>query len=190
MDLPLPLSLGIGIAAATGFRVFVPPLVVGLASTTGYVDLPESAAWLAHPMVITAFAVAAFVEILAYMIPWVDHALDVIAGPLAVVAGTILTWSFLGDVSPALRWSLALIAGGGAAASTQFATTVARTASTATTGGVANPFVSFVEGVISTITTIVALVFPVVVAVLVVVLVGWGVRRRVRRVRTTVSVEG
>ena len=51
----------------------------------------------------------------AYYLPLVDNLLDTIAAPAAVVAGAIVSASVFTDMSPVMKWSLALIAGGSAA---------------------------------------------------------------------------
>lgn len=187
METLLALCLGIGLSAATGLRVFLPPCVVGLAASQGMVSLPPSAEWMAEPLSITVFAIAAGVEILAYTIPLVDNALDTVAGPAAVVAGILLTASFLQETSPLLRWSLAVVAGGGAAATTQTLSTAMRASSTVTTVGVANPLVSLGEAVSSAVVAVLSAVVPIAVAVLVVLLavVTLGRIRGLRRRRST-----
>ena len=76
-----------------------------------------------------AFGAATVAEIIAYYIPWVDNALDSVAVPLATIAGIFVTGSIVADLDPVWRWTLAIIAGGGAAASTQLATTKVRAVS-------------------------------------------------------------
>jgi hypothetical protein len=171
--------LGIGLSAAVGFRIFVPPFLVGVAAAAGWLELPASAQWLASPIAIVAFGIAMAVEVLAYMIPWVDQLLDTIATPTAVVAGALLTASLLGDLPPALQWTLAIIAGGGASATTQGLTAMTRATSTVTTAGVGNPLVSATETVASVATTILTAFVPIAVAGLVLLLAGftvWKVR--------------
>ena len=74
---------------------------------------------------LAAFGLAALHEVGAYYIPWLDNALDTVAAPAAVVAGTLTSASVFGqDMSPWLKWSLAAIAGGGAAGAVQVTTTV------------------------------------------------------------------
>lgn len=165
METFLAICLGVGLSAAVGFRVFLPLFVVGLASATGFFDLPESAQWLATRTALIAFGLAMLFELIAYMIPWVDHLLDVAATPLAIAAGTLLAASFLGDLPPALRWTLAIVAGGGASATTQGLSVAGRVGSTATTGGLANPLVSTAESVASLVTTLLTLLLPIAVAV-------------------------
>ena len=49
LDLALSIALGVGLAAATGFRVFLPMLVVSAAAYTGYLPVGENFAWLGTP---------------------------------------------------------------------------------------------------------------------------------------------
>jgi len=80
----------------------------------------------------------------------------------------------LGDLPPLLRWSVALIAGGGAAGLTQVASTVARAKTAATTGGLGNPLVATGELGGSVVISIAALLFPVL-ALVMAVLMLWAV---------------
>ena len=58
LHLPLSIVLGVGLAAATGFRVFLPMLIVGVAAHTGRLPLDSSFAWLATPSALTMLSVA------------------------------------------------------------------------------------------------------------------------------------
>src|SRR5580698_7145013 len=122
MTIIFGLLMGVGLSAACGFRVFVPLLVFSVASHTGHFQPPSSLEWLGSTPALVALGVATVVEVLGYMVPWLDHLLDVLAVPAAIAAGTVLTSGMLGDASPSLRWSLALIAGGGAAGVTGLTT--------------------------------------------------------------------
>ena len=108
-----------------------------------------------------ALSLATCLEITGYYIPWLDHLLDTIATPAAIVAGTVVTASAVTDMSPFLKWSLAVIAGGGAAGLVQGATVITRSASTVATGGLANPLVSTLELAGAAITSVLAIVVPV-----------------------------
>jgi hypothetical protein len=183
----LSICIGIGLSAACGFRVFVPLLCLSLAAHFGadHVHLAKSFAWIGSYPAMIAFGVATLVEIVAYYIPWLDNALDAAAVPIATVAGIFLTASVVTDIDPFWRWTLAVIAGGGIAASTQLATTKARVASTATTGGVANPVLSTIEAASSTVLSVLAVIWPIVALVLVIAIlvvcwmVIWFVGKRV-----------
>src|SRR5947208_5493404 len=145
METLLSICLGIGLSAACGFRVFVPLLVMSVASISGHLTLAHGFEWIgSYPALIT-FSVATFAEIAGYYIPWVDHLLDTIATPAAIIAGTIITASMVSGMSPFLKWTLAIIAGGGTAGLVQGTTVVARGLSTASTGGLANPLFATIE---------------------------------------------
>ena len=164
----LSICLGIGLSAASGFRVFVPLLVMSIASLAGHLTLAPGFQWIGTYPALLTFSVATAVEIAGYYIPWVDHALDTVATPAAIVAGTVVTASMVTGMSPLLKWCLAIIAGGGAAGLVQGATVVTRAASTATTGGLGNPLVATIELGAAIITSIAALLVPVLVVVLLV----------------------
>ena len=70
--------------------------------------------------------VAAFVEVLAYYVPGVDNLLDTLATPAALVAGTVVSAAVMTDVPPMVKWTAAVIAGGGVAGLTQGATAMLR----------------------------------------------------------------
>lgn len=181
--LALALMMGIGLSAACGFRVFVPMLVVSLAARGGYLELASGFEWIATTPALATFSVATVLEIGAYYVPWLDNLLDTVASPAAVVAGTVLTASVIGDVDPFLRWALALIAGGGVAAAVQGTTVAARGVSTATTGGLLNPVASTVELAGSAGVSLLAIAVPVLAALLVVVVFAFGLRFFVRQRR-------
>ena len=187
MDTVLSLLIGIGLSAACGFRVFVPLLVVSIAANTGHLTLARSFAWMGSDTALLAFAVATVLEITAYYIPWLDNLLDTVASPAAVVAGTIITASLVADLSPFLRWTLAVIAGGGVAGLVQGTTVFTRATSTATTGGLANPILATAELGGSVVTSVLSIVAPIAVVFLAVALVAFlGVRVRKKRQKAAV----
>src|SRR6185437_11608047 len=161
MDVILSLCVGIGLSAACGFRVFVPLLILSIAARTGHVTLAPAFQWLGSDIALGTFAVATVLEIAGYYIPWFDHLLDVIATPAALTAGIIITASMVGGMSPFLKWTLAVIAGGGAAGAVHATTALTRGFSTATTGGIGNPLFATIELGGSLVTSILAVVAPV-----------------------------
>ncbi|HOX24733.1 MAG TPA: DUF4126 domain-containing protein [Candidatus Krumholzibacteria bacterium] len=175
--------LGLGLAAAAGLRVFLPLLIAGLAARLGHLELAGGFAWLTSTPALVAFAGATVLEIAAYQIPWLDHLLDVIATPLAAVAGTLIMAATLLDLGPAVRWPLAIIAGGGVASLVQAATVGVRLASTTTTGGLGNPAVAAGETGGSAGLGLLAILVPVVAGLVVLGLIAVAVAtlRRARR---------
>jgi len=160
METILSISLGIGLSAACGFRVFVPLLVMSVAALSGHLHLAAGFSWIGSYPALIAFSVATVLEVAGYYIPWVDHLLDVLSSPAAVVAGTVVTASMVTDMSPLMRWTLAAIAGGGAAGLVQGTTVLARSVSTATTGGLGNHLVATLELAGSLVVSIVSVLAP------------------------------
>lgn len=179
-ELLLSLALGIGLAAAVGLRVFIPLLVVALAAHFGKVPLAPAFSWLATTPALVMLAVAAVVEVAAYYIPGVDNVLDTLAAPLALVAGTLVVAAPLWDLSPLLKWTVAIVAGGGAAGLTHGVTSLLRAKSTVTTGGLGNPVVATTELGGSVALSLLALAVPVI-ALLLVVLLLFALYRFARR---------
>lgn len=184
MELLLSLCIGLGLSAACGYRVFVPLLGISIAASSGHVSLPEGFAWIGSEPALVAFAAATVLEIAAYYVPFVDNLLDTIATPAAVVAGTVVMSSFAADMNPFLKWSLAIIAGGGTAGFFQGATVLTRSTSTAVTAGMGNFLVSSTETAISAALTLLALFAPLLAAVSVVVLLVLLVKKVRRKGRS------
>ena len=171
------IALGIGLAAATGFRIFIPLLIAGLAARFDIVPLGDSFQWLESTPALLTLGTAAVLETLAYYVPGVDHALDVLAGPVTLVAGVVASAAVMADVPPAVMWPVAVIAGGGAAGLTKGSTALLRAKSGVATGGLANPVISTVETVGATGLAVMAIVVPVLCFVAVVALLIWATRK-------------
>ena len=181
-DLAISVALGVVLAAATGFRVFLPMLIMSGAAYTGHLSLDNSFAWLATPFALTMLGVAALAEVLAYYVPGVDNLLDAVATPAAFVAGTIVSAAVMADLPPMAKWMAAVISGGGTASLTQGVTTILRAKSTVLTGGLGNPVIATGELGGSVLLSLLALAAPFA-AVAVVILLLWLAFRLIRRQR-------
>ncbi|HIL72671.1 MAG TPA: DUF4126 domain-containing protein [Verrucomicrobia bacterium] len=181
MEAILSIMMGVALSATCGFRVFVPLLAVNIgtraqdANGQPLIELAGGFDWLSSDIALMVFVAATLFEIGGYYIPWIDNLLDTIASPASIVAGTVITASFITGMDPWLQWLLGVIAGGGAAGAVQAATVVTRASSTVTTGGLGNPIVASVEtsgAFLGSALSIVAVEFAIVVFVL---LLGGGV---------------
>lgn len=181
LDTIVALCIGIGLAAACGFRVFVPALLTGIADRAELLTLAEGFEWMGSWVAIGAMGTATAIEIGAYYLPWLDNLLDTAATPLAVVAGVIISAAFIHDLHPMLKWSLAVIAGGGSAGTIKAGLAGLRVGSTLTTGGLANPVVSTFEWIGAIAMSLLAMFLPVVAAVVALLLVVFLIRFAWRR---------
>ena len=183
-DTPLTASLllavlmGLGLAAACGFRVFVPLLVLSAAARAEAVPLSENFEWLASTPAFTTLVCATVLEIAAYYVPWLDNLLDTVATPAAAVAGAVVACASFVDMAPWLRWSMGLVAGAGLAAGIHVPMAALRAGSTATTGGVGNPAVATGELVSASLISAMAVFAPIAVPMVVIALVAGAVQWR------------
>ncbi|MCH2441685.1 MAG: DUF4126 domain-containing protein [Candidatus Thalassarchaeum sp.] len=185
-DVILALCMGLGLAAASGFRVFLPPFLLSIAVRADAVEVNLAETpfeYFDSNLAVILLGVATLAELSAYYVPWVDNLLDTIASPAAVVAGTGMTAIVLeGNTDPVIQWSLAIIAGGGVTAVVQSATVVTRGISTTLTAGLGNPVVSTGENIASVILALVAMVLPILAALLVAIIVGMIVLKAAEKV--------
>jgi hypothetical protein len=183
--------IGIGLAAATGFRVFLPMFAVNLASYLHWIPMNEQFEWLAGLPTLITTGIATIAEILAYYIPFIDHLLDTLSIPLATIAGSVLFASQFADLGTFPQWALALIAGGGTAATISSGFAGLRAASTATTGGLGNSVVGTTETAGAGVMAVLAMAAPIIAgicAIVLVILVVFLGRKAWRKLRKNKSV--
>jgi len=155
--------------------------VACLAARWGGLTLAGGFQWLSTTGALLALGTASVVEVAAYYIPLVDHLLDVMAGPAAVVAGVLASASAMANVPPGIMWPVAIIGGGGIAGLTKLMSAVVRAKAGLATGGFANPVVSTGETAGAVVTAIAAIVIPVLCLLGLALLLFW-IGRRARRI--------
>ena len=181
MAYAVSIFLGLGLAAGSGFRLFVPLLITNVAAQLGYVHFGSGFEWMGSWPAFAVFATATLAEIAAYYIPWLDNLFDAIGTPLAVVAGTILTSSFITGMDPMLRWVLAIICGGGVAGIIKAGTAVIRLGSSAITGGLGNSILATLENFISILFSVLAVFIPVLAGISGIIVACFSLNKVLRR---------
>jgi hypothetical protein len=176
--------MGLSLASASGFRVFLPPFILSLAVRTDtFVNFDlsgtEFAAFDSNAAVLI-LGIACLAEFGAYYVPWLDNLLDTIATPAAVVSGVGMTSMALVGSDPIIKWSFAIIAGGGSAGIIQVTTVAIRGLSSTLTLGFGNSFVASGENIASIILTFAALIAPIIAAFFAIVLVVLLVRQSIK----------
>jgi Domain of unknown function (DUF4126) len=190
MENLLSVFLGIGLSAACGFRVFIPLLAMSIASLFGHLTLSHGFEWIATYPALVVFATASVLEIAAYYIPLVDNLMDSIAGPAAVVAGILVAASSMIHMDPLLKWTLAIIAGGGTAAIFHGSTALVRGASTALTGGIGNPAVATAALGIAAGLSILAIALPLLSIIVICAVFIFMIRKGFRKLLKPKRTEG
>jgi hypothetical protein len=189
-ELALSIALGVGLAAAVGFRVFLPMLLMSIAAYSGHLHLSNGFGWLGTAPALLMLGVAAVLEIIAYYIPGVDNLLDALASPAALLAGTVVAAAVMADLPPLVKWTTAVIAGGGAAGLTQGITSLLRLKSTTLTAGLGNHALASGELGGALGVSLLALAAPVVAVALVAVFCFFAIRLLRRLFRLSVSPRG
>lgn len=176
MQIFMALCAGLGLSAACGLRVFLPLFVTSIAVRAGMLSVGPSFEWLGATPAIVLFGTATVVEIVGFLVPWVDHALDLLAAPLAAIAGALLMTSQLdimmpGDAEnaaaavpllhPAVAWSLGIIVGAMTASGVEAASIAGRVSSSVLTIGWLNPIYGMAETVLAIIVTLLAVWVPI-----------------------------
>lgn len=192
-DLLESISIGLGLGMAAGFRVVVPFLVLSGVAVFGDLTLNENLAWLDTNTAFIGLSIALVVEILAYSIPWLDNAMDTVALPIAASAGTLIMGLATGQLDPFAQWSLAIVAGGGTAATVKGFNGFTRLVSSATTGGLGNFLIAIAELIGAAAISLLSLALPffalVALLILLMVLLRFAVKAFARSQRPTPETE-
>lgn len=184
MSVALSVATGLALAAAAGFRAFVPLLVAGLAIHFGYVEAAPGFAWLGEPPVLIALAVATLTEVGAYYIPGLDHLLDLVAAPVAIAAGIVAAAGVMVGLPEWLRWLTAIGGGGTVATAGHALNAIGRAKTGVASGGLGNPVYATGELAGSVLLASFAILLPAIAIALAIAIVAIVVLRRRRRRRS------
>lgn len=176
------MALAIALAATAGIRAWLPLLLTGLLVRAGWLELSASFTFLASTKALVVFATATVLEIAGDKIPAVDNALDALGTPLKLAAGALLAAAAFGTVTnPLTSIILGVAVGAPTALVPHAAKSLLRVASTAATGGLANPVLSLLEDVTTVALFALAVLVPLAVAGFVLLVVALLAKRRVAR---------
>jgi len=138
-------AMGLSLAACAGLRAFLPMFVVGVGGRLDWIPLTSHFEWLATTPALIVFGAAVVAELVADKVPWLDNVLDLVQSFVKPVAGVVAAAAVLHDLTPLQGTVLAIVLGAGAAGVVHAGKSTVRLASTAVTGGVANPVLSVAE---------------------------------------------
>lgn len=172
----ISVAIGLGLAAACGFRVFLPLFLISLMSHFDFLHLAGTFEWMASWPALIAFGSATLLEIGAYYVPFIDNLLDTVATPAAILAGALAMMTQVGDQNPLLAYSFAAVAGAGAAGGVQAMTTLTRQLSSVATAGFGNPIVATAEAGLAVALSMAAIFIPLLALAAVLAVLYFGAR--------------
>lgn len=105
------IALTMGAAWASGINLYATVAVLGLAGSSGYIDLPPTLDVVQDPMVIIAAGFMYCVEFFADKTPGLDTGWDALHTFIRIPAGAMLAAGAVGDVSPAMAVAAGLVGG-------------------------------------------------------------------------------
>ncbi|GBC60601.1 DUF4126 domain-containing protein [Desulfonema ishimotonii] len=106
------IALSMGAAWGSGINLYATVLVLGILGVTENVVLPENLQILTNPMVMGGAGLMFVTEFIADKIPGVDTGWDAIHTFIRIPAGALMAAGAIGDVSPALEVTAAILGGG------------------------------------------------------------------------------
>jgi hypothetical protein len=180
------------LSTSIGIRPFLTLALASLAMHFGYLHPSHDFAVLGSDGATVVLAGLAVLEFFGEKIPAVDHALHLVHFASKPIAAAVLvgaTDSGLVPGDPAYAYAFAAAAALNALG-VHAGVAALRGASTATTAGLANPFISLIEDALTALTTILAVLVPLAAAVLALLAsIGLFVLARaiVRRVRSAAA---
>jgi hypothetical protein len=115
LTVPQLLALAAALGWASGVRLYLVVLLVGLTGYFGWAPLPPGLQLLAQPVVIVASGFMVFIEFFADKIPGLDSLWDFVHTAIRIPAGAALAAAVFGGDHAALAMVAAIIGGGLAA---------------------------------------------------------------------------
>lgn len=169
MDGATQYALAFALTTSAGLRGVLTLAVASLAVHLGFLHPPEAFAWLGSTTVTIALGAVAALDFAGDKFPVIDHAFHAVNIVVKPLCAAILVG---GTLHPHSQGALVALMALGVfnALGIHAASATVRGASTATTGGLANPVISSVEDVGSIAMLVIAFVAPLVGAALAVVL--------------------
>ena len=174
-----------GLSGAAGLNAWLPLFFSALLVRLGVVDLGSPVEELSSTVGVVVLGLLTTLDFVGDKVPAVDHVLHGVGAVVAPVSGALLFTGQAG-LETDLPTLVTVVLGAVTAGSIHAGRATVRPASTAATGGAANPLLSFVEDVVAGAMTLFAFVLPVlalvlVIVVLVAVVVVWRRLARWRR---------
>jgi uncharacterized membrane protein len=169
MDVAAEYAIAYGLTTSAGLRGLLTLAAVSIAVHFGMFSPPEQFAWLGSTTVTIVLVALAIVEFIADKIPVVDSAFHLVQAIVKPAAAAILVGGIVHAPNTGELYALMAL-GALNAFGVNAGVAATRGASTVTTGGMANPFVSLFEDAVALVMLALAYFAPFLLAALAIVL--------------------
>lgn len=164
------LLMGVGLSSSTGYKPFIPLLVISIASRLGFIELVQHGEWLGSTLLICILLFLSILDLLSTSIPYIGRIFDVIGVPVALICGYLAITSLVGNTAESnaiLTNLVGIFLGSGSAGVVKTSTIVTNLLSDTVTLGVSGPINSIKDSLKAFFVSIVAIVAPIIVCFLV-----------------------
>ena len=164
---PQQFAAAYALATSIGLRAFITLALASLAMHFGYLHPAPTFAWLGSNGATTVLLGLAALEFAGEKIPLVDHAMHAVHFATKPIAAAILVGAVMPEDGNAIAPATYAMMGLGAlnALGIHTVSSAVRATSTATTAGIANPFVSLLEDVLAVAGSLLAIALPILAAI-------------------------
>jgi hypothetical protein len=119
-------AIAAAVAWGSGLRLYLVLFVLGMLGRFAGFDLPDTLAWLSHPVSLGVSGFLSLTEFFADKIPWLDSVWDALHSFLRIPAGAALAVSLFPELGSGGMTALVAVLGGGVATSAQLTKTGSR----------------------------------------------------------------
>ena len=165
------LLMGIGLSSSTGYKPFIPLLIIGISSRLGFIELTEQSQWISSTLFICILVALSVLEVFSASIPIIGRIFEVLGIPITLVCGYITITSITGNLVESniiIKHLIGILLGSGSAGLIKTLTIIKNTLSDTVTFGLSSFLNSMIDTIKAIFISIVAIVAPILVCIILV----------------------
>lgn len=165
------LLMGIGLSSSTGYKPFIPLLIIGISSRLGFIELTEQSQWISSTLFICILVALSVLEVFSASIPIIGRIFEVLGIPITLVCGYITITSLAGNLVESniiIKHLIGILLGSGSAGLIKTLTIIKNTLSDTVTFGLSSFVNSMIDTIKAIFISIVAIVAPILVCIILV----------------------
>lgn len=165
--------MGLGLSASTGYKPFLPLLIISIASQLGFIELASHSQWLSSTLFICIMIALSILEFFSAAFPFLGRIFEIVGIPITLICGYIAITSLtgtLGENNIIVKHLIGILLGGGTAAIVKAFSLIKNALSDAFSFGLSSSVNSVIDSILAIFVSIVAIVAPLLVCILLAVL--------------------